>query len=218
MCTCQERTEECESERLEGADEDAKQEHDLQVRVDFATRSGGKTVLSIVDTGAFSIWIDQNLFQELDGTLIPEEIVAMDVSGRPVEVVGRGYVDFSLWGCMMYTQNVRIMKRLPCQVLIRRQFWLRYGLQMDFEKLRGCITVQRRKYWGEVQVSSMAYEQVRAVVEDMHVDTTIQELPLNEFHPSPKMQQKLREILWRHRQIFKGVGCIKGFKHKIRLL
>ena len=185
--------------------------------MDFATRNGGKTVLSIVDTGAFSIWIDQNLFQELGGTLIPEETVAMDVIGRPVEVVGRGYVDFGLWGCKIYAQNFRIMKRLPCQVLIGRQFLLLYGLQMDFEKLRGCITVRKRKYWGEVQLSSMAHEQVRAVVEDMEVDTTIQELPLIEFYPSPKMQQKLRDILWKHRQIFKGVGCIKGLKHKIRL-
>lgn len=62
----------------------------------------------------------------------------------------------------------------------------------------------------EVQLSSVTHEQVRVVVKDMEVDVTIQQIPPKDFHPSPKMQQKLRDMLWRHRQISNGSRLHKG--------
>jgi len=104
-------------------------------------------------------------------------------------------------------------------MLIGRKFWLKHQLKMDLFNSRGTLLVNGEFISGSIGLDKQnpRLELVRALIEDADVDGVIRDLDLSEFHDDGKLQAALREILWYHRHIFKGVGCVNGYEHKIRL-
>ena len=93
-------------------------------------------------------------------------------------------------------------------------------LRLDLGRLFGEIIVNGRKYGGELgrPAGQSAAEYIRAATEDEDVERVIRGLDLPSFHPSPKMQNRLREILLRRKDLFKGLGCLKGVEQRINLV
>lgn len=61
-------------------------------------------------------------------------------------------------------------------------------------------------------------ERVSRVIEGSDVDDYLQnEVDYSAFSSNERLQQRLRELLWNKREIFKGLGKIKGVRHKIEL-
>lgn len=100
-------------------------------------------------------------------------------------------------------------------ILFRGRFWLKYGLKLDLEDLKESISVIGETFVGAVHlVEQQVAEDVRAVIEDADVDKTIRTMNLTEFHGTIELQKALRAGLWKHRDISKGIGNIKGVKQK----
>jgi len=174
---------------------------------------------AVVDTGAFSIWMDERFFKSFGGEVIADAHGAKDVSDRPIAIAGKGGITFTLWGHEFEDYPVRIMKQLPSKMLIGRKFWLKHQLKMDLFNSRGTLLVNGEFISGSIGLDKQnpRLELVRALIEDADVDGVIRDLDLSEFHDDGKLQAALREILWYQRHIFKGVGCVNGYEHKIRL-
>lgn len=65
---------------------------------------------------------------------------------------------------------------------------------------------------------SAGHERVTAIFEDRDVDSiTKNKLDLSQFSEEGTLLDLLREVLFEHREIFKGVVFITGYKHNIRL-
>eukprot|EP00171_Calliarthron_tuberculosum_P002219 IDg2219t1 len=48
-------------------------------------------------------------------------------------------------------------------------------------------------------------------------DTEAAEMDVTQFSEDEKLRRRLRDLIWKHRDIFKGFAKIKGVKHKIKL-
>ncbi len=92
---------------------------------------------------------------------------------------------------------------------------------MDLELNVGSIWSCGRRITGLVSRSKAlkeAGEDVRQVIEDEEVDDFIQtKLDLSEFSEDPALRDRLRNLLWDRRAIFKGMGCIRDIEHRINL-
>ena len=108
-------------------------------------------------------------------------------------------------------------KHLPSGMLIGRKFWIEHDLQMDLRHMSGCIYSNGKRYSGLIRYQTASSDTVNAVIEDSEVDDTIINMDLSNFHNSPVVQNKLRSVLWKYREIFKGIGTVKNFEHEIRL-
>lgn len=215
VCRCHETEEMAERDRdIADENESDLEGMDIVVDVEFKNARRWLTIPAVMNTGAFSIWIDAELFKRLGGKLIEDKNGARDAGGRKLHIEGKGYINFKVWGCTFYEQKVRVMKKLPIGVLFGRKFWLKYELQMDLKSISGSISVKNTRFWGTVRLKEVVGESVRATIEDADEDDAITHMDLSAFHPSSKMQEKLRDLLWKHRNIFKGFGCISGYKHK----
>lgn len=60
-------------------------------------------------------------------------------------------------------------------------------------------------------------ESVRADIEDADVDQVLNTMDFRAFTASPSKRNQLRKLLWKRRDIFKGLGKIIGVQHKIAL-
>ena len=181
---------------------------------------GHKNVPAVIDTAAYSLWADAEWFRQAGGTVKPDSSAAQAVNGRPLEVAGRGRLTFGLWGCLFESYPVRLMRPLPSKVLIGRRFWIQSKLFLDLGSLRGEIMVNGRRYGGSIGAPEVppSTEHIRRIAEDEDVEDAIHELDLRDFHPSPVMQKRLRKILLRRQNLFKGLGCLKGVEHRIALV
>ena len=77
---------------------------------------------AVVDSGAFSIWLDQDFFIRLGGELQADGKGAQALNGVPLCVAGKGNLSFSLWDAVFQHYPVRIMKNMPSKILIGRKF------------------------------------------------------------------------------------------------
>jgi len=119
---------------------------------------------------------------------------------------------------------VRVLEGLKSQVLIGRAFWIKNKLKLDLTRGQGTINALGRSFSGPVYypqdlgyLPSYESEEVQAVEEEVDIDDKIKTMGLSEFSPDVSLQERLRDILWKKRNIFKGVGAIKGVTHKIKL-
>lgn len=117
----------------------------------------------------------------------------------------------------MHREPVRVMEELHRNIVIGRRFSLKYGLTIDLIALTGPIRVQIMQFHETLVLKPVSTEAVRVVIEDADVDIAISEMDLSAFHPDQKITQRLYDMLWKYRYIFKGVGRIKGYRHKISL-
>ena len=88
--------------------------------------------------------------------------------------------------------------------------------------MRGSLRVNQHDYSEPVisrqrKNSPNTGECVQNVIEDIDVDVEIKQLDLSEFSNMESLQKKFRDVLWKHRGVFKGTGLVKGFKHRIKL-
>jgi len=191
---------------------------DIVIEVRFDVNGTEVRKVAVVDTGAFSIWMDKTMFKSLNGTLIEDGCAAFGADGKKLDIAGKGYIDFSIWGCKMSQEPIRVMRKLASGLLFGRRFWMRYMFKMDLETMKGCIMVGSTRYEGSLRRKYIEDEEIRAVIEDADVDAEIRGMDLTQFHSTTEMQERLRGVIWKHRMIFKEVGCIKGYKHEIKLV
>ena len=105
---------------------------------------------AVVDSGAFSIWLDQDVLIRLGGELQAHEKGAQAVNVVPLCVVGKGSLSFWLWGAVFQHYPVHIMKNKPSKISMGRKFWVNQGLQLCLRSMRGSIRVNQHEYSGPV--------------------------------------------------------------------
>lgn len=69
----------------------------------------------------------------------------------------------------------------------------------------------------QVPNSHREMEAVQAVIEDKNVKEAIHAMHSIAIPQEPKMQKKLRGMLWERRKIFKELGRIKDVQHVLAL-
>ena len=132
---------------------------------------------------------------------------------------GEGLLTFELWG-HEFAEKVQVLRNLPDKLLIGRKFWRKHSLRLDLAANCGSIRIQGVWLTGRISKggSCSHRENVCKMLEGADVDRYLKrESDYTEFSEDPHMQQKLRGLLWRKREIFKGLGRIKGVKHEIVL-
>ena len=184
-----------------------------------SVRVFGEEMWVPVDTAALSIWVDHDWFIQNGGKVSMCEGTAEAVDGHRLKVEGVGMLTFELWG-RMFDEEVRVLSRLPDKLLIDRKFWRRNALCLDLAANRGVIRVGGARYEGLIEkgTPSEATETICRVLKGADVDQHLKhESDYSEFSSDLGMQQKLKDLLWENRDIFKGLGRIKGVKHEIIL-
>jgi hypothetical protein len=89
-----------------------------------------------VDSGAFSIWVDSEVYKHISDVPIESGGEACSANGSDLLVVSSGRIQFSLWG-RRFDAKVRIMSNLPSGVLIGRRFLMKHAMVIDFGRLTG---------------------------------------------------------------------------------
>ena len=174
---------------------------------------------AVCDTGAFSLWVDDAFYRQFGGILHADAHGAAMVDGSELAVSGTGYLSFTLWGCHFEKYHVRVMENLPSGILIGRQFWMKNKAVLDLQSMRGTMLMDGRDDSGALHLIDPTFgEEVKAVIEDVDVDDAIKSMELSKFADDSGLQEQLRRVLWMHREIFKGLGNIRGFEHEIKLM
>lgn len=147
------------------------------------------------------------------------EGTAEAVDGYRLEVEAVGMLTFEMWG-LVFNEAVRVLSRLPDKLPMGRKFWRRNALCLDLAAKRGVIRVIGARYEGLIGkgTSCKATETICTVVEGADVYQHLKyEADYSEFSSNLGMPQRLKNLLWTKRDIFKGLGRIKGVKHEIIL-
>lgn len=113
-----------------------------------------------------------------------------------------------------------MLNELPDKLLIGRGFCRKNGLRMDLTTNTGRITVDVRQHCGPVgrESTRSPSESVCKILEGEDVDFYLNnDMDYKSFSEDEFMQRKLKRLLWERREIFKGLGCIKGVTHEIKL-
>lgn len=200
VCKCVEEQGSTGEQICLGEETDAEEKNmEVVVNIDFVDRKDNKeTLRSVVDLGAYSVWMDRKIFSTLGSTLLVDEEGASDAGGRKLDVASKGYLNYEIWGKMFYQQKIRVLPNLPSGILIGMKFWIRYGMKLYLENLKGTITIQDREFHGKIYLKDVCGEEIRSVIEFEDVDTAICNVELTSFHLAPKMQQQLRDVLRKH--------------------
>lgn len=111
------------------------------------------------------------------------------------------------------------MNHLPSQILIERAFWRKHRLHLDLYRNWGSVMKDGKRYKGGKGCSNSVrhYEAVTTVIEDHEVDNIIErELNFPDFSNDCSMQDELRDLICKHRQIFIAFACVKNQVQKIK--
>ena len=83
--------------------------------------------------------------------------------------------------------------------------------------MRGEIKVQGRTVKGRVShYDRTRFElEMAGAIRDADVDDAITDMDLSQFHNDVKMRARLRAVLWDYREVFKGLGHIRGVTHSV---
>lgn len=187
--------------------------------IEVLVKVSGEQLWVPVDTAAVSIWVDYAWFIRIGGNVLPCDEKAEAVDGHHLEVVGQGILSFELWG-RPFHESVRVLHKMPDKILIGRKFWRRNKLHLDLAANCGVIEIDGTRFGGIIgkRKPPDAPEAVRKVLEGADVDRHLKlEADYSEFSTDPVMQKRLHDLLWSRREVFKGLGRIKGVKHEIVL-
>ena len=165
----------------------------------------GQSLWIPVDIAAKSIWADLQWLENNGGPLECGDAGASAADGHEIEILGQGKLSFRLWECF-FKELVRVVRTLPTKVSIGTRFWREHALRMDLEM-------------NQVKDgSSVCEELVRKVIEESEVDQYIlSEIDVSQFSSDAVMQKRLTDLIWKHRDIFKGFACIRGVQEKIKV-
>ena len=147
---------------------------------------------------------------------------ACAADGGKLKVVANLALAFEVWG-RMFSRKVRIIYTLPDKILIGRRFWREMRLILGLEKDSASITVDGTRVQGALcsrlrdTENRSLNESMGAVIEDADVDDTIKQMNFQALSPDLAKRAGLCQILWDRRDIFKGLGRIKGTVHVIAL-
>ena len=174
---------------------------------------------AVCDTGAFSLWVYKVFYKQFGGILHVDAHGAAAVDGSELAVSGTGHLSFTLWGCHFEKYHVRVMENLPSGIPIGRRFWIKHKAVLDLQSMRGTMLVDGRDHSDALHLVDPTFgEDVKAVIEDVDVDDSIKSMELSEFADDSGLQEQLRSVPRMHREIFKGLGNIRGFEHGIKLM
>jgi hypothetical protein len=169
-----------------------------------------------VDSGAFSIWVDSEVYKHISDVPIESGGEACSADGSDLLVVGSGRIQFSLWG-RRFDAKVRIMSHLPSGILIGRRFLMKHAMGIDFGRLTGSFmqNVQGKpvRFSGKIMLDDCEQVEISAVVEEADVESEIRAL-LSDLGDEA---ENMRQVLLKHQDEFKGLGLAKGEEFKIQL-
>ena len=132
---------------------------------------------------------------------------------RPTE---KGTISFVLWKCRFHKVPVRLIDPLPTGIFIGRKFLSRYGFEMSFRTLRGSMRVGQFIIQGSLHTAEKESEVTLEVIEGEEVDEVISKITFDDFG-TDREKDSLRAVIWKHRDLFKGMGTIANYEHTIVL-
>ena len=144
---------------------------------------------------------------------------ATAADGHEIAVCGTGELKFELWGTS-FVEPVRVAENISSKVLMGSQFWRRYGLVLNLGTLSGNIWFEGGCVQGKAakKATNAAETEQMAAISDAEVGDALRDMDLSQFHGERHVQGRLRNVLWRRRAVFKGLGKIKGVQHQIKLV
>ena len=188
----------------------------------------GEKIAAEPDTAALSVWVDAKWFKTINNEVEVDEGEVVAANGTRMNVYGRSWLTFILFGVNFRRVPVRILEGMESKMLIGLRFIKSYGMTLDYFKDTAAILVNGRRYSGrlstrlldlyDMEHAEKSEEENLFKLEEGDIDDRIKSLDLSSFSPDRSLQERLRNILWENRGIFKGVGSIKGVEHKIELM
>lgn len=133
-------------------------------------------------------------------------------------------MDFKICGHYFQRQNVRLMENLPSGVLFRRRLWIKHVIVLNLREISCDITVSAGGNSGSTTLKLTVTLKVLAVIDYMNVYNAIEDMYMEGFIKDQEKEemlrylQRLRDVIWKHREIFKGTGCVMVYKQKIELV
>ena len=188
----------------------------------------GEKIAAEPDTAALSVWVDAKWSQTINKEIEVDEGEVVAANGTRMNVYGRSWLTFTMFGVKFRRVPVRILEGMDSKMLIGLRFMKSYGMTLDYFKDTAAILVNGRRYSGKLSTRLLdlydighaeeSEEEKLFKVEEGDIDERIKSLDLSSFSPDRSLQERLQNILWENRGIFKGVGSIKGVEHKIDLM
>jgi hypothetical protein len=180
--------------------------------------------VAVLDTACYSIWVDKKAFGEMGEYEYDEGGSAWSADGSPLQVAGRGRLDFCLWGQLFRRFRVRVMEILPSKLIIGRQLMIRNGIDLSLGNGTGKFTVLTENGL-EVFSGSIRYrrrggdeEEIAGVDEQRDIEDTleaIENLDLGAFGVMEDREAK-RAVLTKYVDVFSaGTGTVPGREFKI---
>lgn len=78
----------------------------------------------VIDIGAYSVWVEKILIEDLGKTLFDDCSGARNESGRSLDVCGNGYLRFHLCRLGVHNDPARVLKALPSGISLGKIFCL----------------------------------------------------------------------------------------------
>ena len=100
------------------------------------------------------------------------------------------------------------------------RFWTKHGLKLNLVTDNAKLWVYGRRIRGRVRREDGNGTELElvAAIRNADIDDAINDIDFTNFRPDENMQEQLRTVLWRQREVLKGIGRIKGVKHEIKLV
>lgn len=180
-------------------EEDA--EDELLVNVQVA----GQRIQAQIDTGAKSVWVSDAWCRRHVGEPELNEEGALSADASALDVTGCGRLTFQWWGRVFKDHPVRVLRGIRTPMMIGLRLQRQAGLGMNLATMRGSYRVEGHLYQGRLYEGELGHDEaVMAIVEDKDVDDAIKATDLAEFSDDAAMRDKLRAVLWKHRDVLKG--------------
>lgn len=178
-------------------------------------------ILSTLDTGAWSPWISQALYERYARDPPQTTNGAKDADGRPLVLIGEGAIIFKLWD-RTYKATAKILPNLPSQFIVRRKFIISVGMNLDAlsgtDKFSSTIGGKENIFSGPIisHPETFANVEEAEAIEEEDVDQAIRDMEFPAL-TNKALKEKLRAVLVKYSFLFKGVGLVKDEEFTIKL-
>jgi hypothetical protein len=163
---------------------------------------------------------------EVGGYEYDEEGSASSAGGIPLQVAGRGRLDFCLWGRLFRRVRVRVMQKLPSKLPIGRQFMIKYQMDLLLGKGLGRVTAETEN-GPRVFSGSIRYQQLKeggeqiAEMDNWQVEEdmldAIDKMNITCFRERQD-QEALRSVLREYLDMFSPkTGTVPGREFRIKV-
>ena len=203
------------------------------------------SVTAVIDSGAWSTWISQDLQTKFgQGPLLPCS-GARGADGRALEVLGECAISFNLWG-RDFSCRAKVLAHFPAKFILGRKFLIASGMTLDcahghgsFKRREGTGT---RVYHGDIsshgppitdpnyctpENAAKSTDTVLDITDSdsavtdpaKSADPIVREIENMEFPAitDPSLREELRALLYEYADLFRGVGVVKDEEFSIQI-